>query len=221
MLDTLRTLFRASRAESEEALIEANALPLLAQHLRDAKADVERARRGLASLIAREAGEGRQARALGEEIARRESDARAAMARDEDALLDEIVDRIAEIEDRKTRAEHARTDLAARIDALRGTLRAAERRMAALTDALRLARGRALQRRARGSIDPAPGDTALQRAEEVAARLRRSDAHDDDAAAALADMRPDADLDTRLRAAGADTRTLARRDAILARITPA
>jgi len=218
MFDTLRTLFRASRAETEEALIETNALTLLAQHLRDAKVDVEHARRGLAALIARKAGEERQARALDEEIVRREHDARAAMEKGEEALLHEIADRIAGLEDRKAQAAQARVELQARIDALRSTLRDAERRMASLTDELRLVRSRTLERRARGDIDPGVPGNALHKAEEMAERLRRSGAHADDAAAALADMRPDADLDTRLRDAGVDSRAAARRDAILTRI---
>ena len=218
MLDTLRTLFRASRAESEEALIEANAITLLAQHLRDAKVDVERARRGLAALIARKAGEERQTVALDEEIARREADARAAMAADEEALLHEIADRIAGLEDRKAQAGRARAELQRRIDALRETLQGAERRMAGLTDELRLARGQALQRRARGEIDPALQGSALKKAEEIAERLRLSGTRIDDAHDALADMRPDADLDTRLREAGIDSRQNDRRGAILARL---
>jgi len=218
MLDTLRTLFRASRAETEEALIDGNAITLLAQHLRDAKADVERARRGLAALIARKAGEERQARALEDEIVRREGDARAAMNADEEALLHEIADRIAGLEDRKAQAAYARNELQQRIDALRETLREAERRMTTLTDELRLARSQALQRRTRGEIDPGVQGSALQKAEEVAERLRVSGARIDDATTALADMRPDADLDSRLRDAGLDSRDAARRSAILDRI---
>ena len=218
MLDTLRTLFRASRAESEEALIEGNAITLLAQHLRDAKVDVERARRGLAALIARKSGEERQALALDEEIARREEDARAAMVAEEESLLHEIADRIAGLEDRKGQASRARLELQHRIDALRETLRDAERRMTALTDELRLARSQSLQRRARGDIDPALRGNALQKAEEIAERLRLSGARIDDTHTALADMRPDADLDTRLREAGVDSRATERRGAILARI---
>jgi len=220
MLDTLRTLFRASRAEGEEALIEGNAITLLAQHLRDAKVDVERARRGLAALIARKSGEERQAQALDGEIARREEDARAAMTAEEEALLHEIADHIAGLEDRKAHACHARRELQNRIDGLRETLRDAERRMATLTDGLRLARSQSLQRQARGDIDPALQGHALQKAEEIAERLRLSGARIDDTHAALADMRPDADLDTRLRDAGIDTRTTDRRDAILARLKP-
>ncbi len=219
MLETLRSLFRASRAEHEEALIDGNAITLLAQHLRDAKLDVERARRGLAALIARKSAEERQALALDEEIARREADALAAMTAGQEALLHEIADRIAGLEDRKAQASRARGELQRRIDALRETLRDAERRMTALTDELRLARSRSVQRSAREDLDPALQGHALQKAEEVAARLRVSDARMDDTHAALADMRPDADLDTRLREAGVDTRHTDRRGAILARLT--
>jgi len=221
MLDTLRTLFRASRAETEEALIEGNAVTLLAQHLRDAKVDVERARRGLAALIARKAGEDRQASALEDEITRREGDARAAMAAGEEALLHEIADRIAGLEDRKAQAAYARTEVQQRIDALRATLREAEGRMATLTDELRLVRAQALQRRARGEIDPAVQGSALQKAEEIAERLRLSGARFDDIQTALTDLRPDADLDTRLREAGVDSRATDRRSAILKRIKKA
>jgi len=217
-MQTLRTLFRASRAEAEDALIDTNAAALLAQHLRDAKVDVERARRGLAALIARKSGEARQATALDDEIARRETDAHAAMTAGEEALLTEILDRIAGLEDRRAQATRADAELQQRIDALRDTLGTAQRRMVTLTDDLRLARSQAMQRRVRGDIDPALNGSALQKAEEMAARLRESGATLDDTAAALADMRPDADLDTRLREAGLDAHDATRRAAILDRI---
>jgi len=140
MLETLRTLFRASRAETQEAMIKGNAVALLAQHLRDAKLDVERARRGLAALIARKVGEERKSRMLEEEIMRREEDARAAMNAGEDVLLHEIADHIAGLEERKAQNTYARTEFQHRIDVLRQTLKQAEHRMSILTDDLRLAR---------------------------------------------------------------------------------
>ena len=218
MLDTLRTLFRASRAETEDALIEANAIPLLAQHLRDAKVDVQRARQGLAALVARKAAEERQSVALGEEIARREEDARLAMDAGEEPLLHEIADRIAGLEDRRVQAGEAKAELQRRIASLRETLADAERRMAGLTDELRLARDQTMHRKATGTLQADVSTSALQKAEETARRMRVAGAQADDTAAALADMRPDADLDSRLRDAGVDSQANARRCAILDRL---
>ena len=218
MLNTLRTLFRASRAETEDALIEANAIPLLAQHLRDAKIDVQRARQGLAALVARKAAEERQSVALNEEIARREEDARAAMDAGEEPLLHEIADRIAGLEDRRAQAGKAKDELQQRISALRETLSDAERRMGGLTDELRLAQGQSMHRKATGALDTGVPDSSLRKAEETARRLRVAGTRADDTAAALADMRPDADLDTRLREAGIDSQTNQRRGAILERL---
>ena len=51
MFSTLRTLIRASSEEADEAIKDANAPHLMAQHLRDARADLARGRGTLASLI--------------------------------------------------------------------------------------------------------------------------------------------------------------------------
>ena len=86
MFQTLGTLFRARAAEAEETLIDRNAITLLAQHLRDAKAEIGRSRAAIAGLMARETERGRGLDKLAEEILRREREAQAAMEAGEDAL---------------------------------------------------------------------------------------------------------------------------------------
>ena len=51
MLKTVMTLFRASSTATEEALIDANAVLLLQQHIKDAETSIDGSKRALATLI--------------------------------------------------------------------------------------------------------------------------------------------------------------------------
>lgn len=220
MLETLRTLFRARQAEREEALIDANALTLLAQHLRDAKVDAGRARHALAGLIARRGAEQKRIGALDSDIARREEDARAAIDAGEDGLLEEIADHIAVLEDERARAISAENELLTRITALRKNLAEAGKRITVLADELRLARSQSMHRSARETVDGVASDCALRKAEETAKRLKSTGAIIDGEIAAMINLTESdgMDLDARVRDAGLDTRSRNRRAAILDRI---
>lgn len=221
MFACLKPIFRARLGDAEEALIDTNAVPLLAQHLRDAEADTERARLALANLCARRKAEERQMEAFDTETARREVEARAALAAGEETLAGEVAGRIVDLADRRSRAETDRDDLARRIDSLRTSLAETERRMSALAAELRAARASVVFRKS--GVGIAPGATALEEAERMAGRLRSSTSRIEDELVALGDIRRDAgqDLDARLGEAGIADRSAERRRAVLDRLRPA
>ena len=98
MFRTVTTLFRAGVAEADEDLQDRTASTLLAQHLRDAKAELARHKAGLAALMARETKEARLEQALAEKLTRRESEVETALTASDDALAADIADDMLRIE---------------------------------------------------------------------------------------------------------------------------
>lgn len=222
MIDTLRTLLRARAAEAEDAITDQNSLRLLAQHLRDAEADTTEARRVLAGLMAQRKAEGRRRDEAQAELTRRERETAEAMTAQETQLVEDLADRIIQLEDDIARSDKATADLDRRIADLRTNIGLAERKMTSLAADLRSARGQQAARKADPSNPLRIRPGALERAEALAKRVRETNRSLEDEFAALAELRPNisADLDGRLDEAGIATQSAARRKAVLARITP-
>ena len=220
MIATLRTLFRASVFETEEAVIEANGPKILGQHLRDAEADTQRARKVLASLLAREKAVARGLEGLTAERARRETEARQALDAGDEGLAADLAARIVFLEDETASHQNEATELVRRIAALRESLSQADRRIASLASELRAARASAACRVAKKGLSEGMQPSALERAEAMAWRVRESSQRIEDEIAAYTDLRRSTgdDLDARLNEAGLSNSATARRDAILKRL---
>lgn len=218
MFETLTTLFRARTAEAEEALAERNAVSLLAQHLRDARAELSRSRGAVAGMMAREAERGRAIDRLAAEAARREAEARTALEAGEEALAGDLADAALDLEDRRVAEADALKALADRIADARSRLDAAEARYRDLADQLRVAREAKLSRTPPGA---APTASALEKAVEAAERLQTRDDRLDDIEAAyrrLDGESPETSLDARVKAAGLDREREARKAALMNRL---
>ena len=218
MFQTLNTLFRARAAEAEEALVDRNAVSLLAQHLRDAKTEIARSRAAVARLMARRTERGRNLDALAGEILKREGEARKAIRAGEDDLAADIADAVIALEDRKAAETAADLDLAARIDDARARLAASEAQYRSLADQLRAAREASLSRVPPGI---APRASALEKAVETAATLKARDARlaDLEDAYRKLDEAPEAQsLDARIEAAGLDDARRKRREDLMKRL---
>lgn len=104
------TLFRASAHEPMEKLVDANALRIMAQELRDTEQSMVNAKRELAGLMAEARQLTRSNQQLETTIAQREAQARQAIDKGEDALALELAERIAEDEnllaEQKQHADH-------------------------------------------------------------------------------------------------------------------
>lgn len=220
MIRTLQTLFRATAAEAEEALIDANGTTLLAQHLRDAKANVKVGQKTCATLMARRTAEERRFLSLIAEIAEREDQARAALAAGQDDLASDIADRIIALEDHKSTAQIAMTDLDQRIGKMREGLSSADRRITALAADLRMARSSAQSRKVMAQIGDCGDPCALHRAEDMAARVRGLEDNRDEICSAMEELRNDpGGLDARIDTADLNQASKARRAAVLARLS--
>ena len=220
MISTLRTLFRASVFEAEEAVIDANGPKILGQHLRDAEADTQRARKVLASLLAREKAVARGLEGLTAERARRETETRQALDAGDEDLAADLAARIVFLEDEIASHRDEAAELARRISALRDSLSQADRRIASLASELRAARASAACRSAKKGLAEGMQPSALERAEAMAWRVRESSQRIEDEINAYTDLRRSTgdDLDARLNEAGLSNSAAARRDEILRRL---
>ena len=220
MIATLRTLFRASVFEAEEAVVDANGPKILGQHLRDAEADTQRARKVLAGLLAREKAVRRGLEGLEAERARREVETRQAMGAGDEALAADLAARIVFLEDEESAHRDEAGELARRISALRESLSQADRRIANLASELRAARASSACRTAKKGLAEGMQPSALERAEAMAFRVRESSQRIEDEINAYTDLRQNTgdDLDARLNEAGLSNSVTARRDEILNRL---
>lgn len=207
---TLTTLLRATFAEADEGLQRANAKTLLAQHLRDARAELAARKGRLAQLMAIQARERRSCAALDAKIAERKGEARIALAAGQDDLATAVADEIVRLQDRIEKHGEEDSQLAGRIVLARSQLAEAERLLAELTDQLRLSRTRST---------PSPGrEFALDRAEAAARLLAERDQSDADLNDAWRQLQaddPEQSLKARLDASGLFDSRPKRRNALI------
>ena len=114
----LITLFRGTAHEAGAAVVDANALKILDQEIRDADNALGRARDDLATLVARRRMIEKELQNLSDQASRYESSARAALSKGDEALAMEVAQRISELE----------TDVTAKTPQL-AEMKAAEERM--------------------------------------------------------------------------------------------
>ena len=140
MLKTLRTIFAAGVAESEEALFDANAIRILEQRTREASDAFETLKSSLARVLALKAGEDRKVDALTLRIETLENEAGSHLKANDNAQAHAIAEKIAVLEDE--RAAHIETSERCRGDseAIRKKVDAAARRLAELKRGISVAR---------------------------------------------------------------------------------
>ena len=98
MLAKLSALFRGTAHEAGQAVVDANALKILDQEIRDADTAQGKARDDLAGLVARRRMAENELKSFGDQIAKYESSVRAALSQGKEDLAREVAGRIAELE---------------------------------------------------------------------------------------------------------------------------
>lgn len=210
MLKTLETLIRAVFAEADEELGKSSAMTLLAQHLREAKAELATRKAYLAQLIAQGSRDARHLSDLHDGLDKRRGEARVALAARNEELTQDIADDIIRLQDKIVQVEEEDRRRTAQVDRSRADLADAERLYAELSDQLRLSRTKALSPRRDGP--------ALNRAMVAARNLADRDEAQDDLAAAygvLDQSATDQQLDAKLNASGLFDNQAERRNEII------
>ncbi|MBX5242715.1 PspA/IM30 family protein [Rhizobium sp. NLR22b] len=227
MFKLISTLLRGRAHDAEQAFADRNAVPLLAQQIRDAAQSIQTARRSVAVAIAQNEQEKAQHQTILARIADLETRATAALTKGNEGLAREAAEAIAFLEAERDASEQAQSQFTTSIAKLKGIVRDAEARLQALQRGERLAR--ATQEAQKLDIAVAgPGLATLDEAEETLARLRLRQSQNDLTAAALKEMesatRP-AGIIEKLANAGCGAPLASSADDVLARlksrITPA
>jgi phage shock protein A len=223
MLKTIVTLVRGASFRAEEDFADRSALLILDQHIRDAAAAIERAKRALAIAIAQDEAEGKRLDTTLARIADLEERAVAALHGGREDLADEAAEAIAVMEADRDAIREARATFAREIAQLKGTLRKSTQRFAELERGRRIAHAAESVRRlkAGGGLGTPSGATALADAEATLRRLREKQAEDaaaDQAYEAFDNEAKPASIAEKLESAGFGTRTRPTAASVLERL---
>src|SRR3712207_1802784 len=149
MFKLVTVLLRGAAAASQEAFADRHALLILDQHMRDAAAALEAAKRALAIAMAQDSQEGKRLDTVLAKIADLETRALAALAGGREDLAAEAAEAIAALEADRDGIQAARAHFATEITRLKRSVADAERRMAGLERGRRIARSDEAVRRLR------------------------------------------------------------------------
>jgi phage shock protein A len=180
------TLLRGAVHAAEQDAIDRSALLILDQHIRDAAAGIERAKRALAVAIAQDEAEGKRLASTLARIADLEERAAAALAAGRQELATEAAEAIAMMEADRDAIREARALFAKEIGRLRREVAGASHRLNELERGRRIAHAAEAVRRLRsGGVLPDHGAIGLAEAEATLRRLRERQAEEAAADAAL------------------------------------
>ncbi|EJZ20563.1 PspA/IM30 family protein [Rhizobium sp. Pop5] len=187
MFKLISILLRGRAHDAEQAFADRNAVPLLAQQIRDAAQSIQSARRSVAVAIAQNEQEKGQHATIVARIADLEVRATAALSMSNEALVREAAEAIAFLEAERDASEKAQAQFASAIDKLKAIVRASEARLQELQRGERLARATEQAQKLDVAVS-GPGFATLDDAEETLARLRLRQSQNELTAAALKDM---------------------------------
>lgn len=203
----LSALFRGAAHEGAQGLVDANALRILDQEIRDADAAQGKARDEMAALVARRRGLEKDAAQLADQARKYESSARAALAKGDEALAREVAQRIADLESESTQKASQVAEMRAAEERLRQVIAQTDNKIEALRREIEVVKVNESVQRAQSAVVARAGSTgstlgsaadSLKRIKErQAVREEQFRVHQE-----AEDRRTGADLDAKLQAAG-------------------
>lgn len=220
MFKQLFTLARARSEDATQAVIDANALSLLRQQLRDAAVGVEKSRKSLAVVMAYAEREQVSLTKVTDQISDLETRALEALEQDKEELAIEASEAIATLEAEATATRHTIDTYTTEITRLRKTLKQSEAQLTELKRGQRLAQANERALHVRGSL-PAVSANHLADATATLDRLKERQEHAEATAIAMTELSTEARTDTlsdRLAAAGCGTPKQSDAAAVLERL---
>ena len=221
----LFTLGRAGAHEATSAVVDANALRILDQEIRDADAAQGKARDDMASLVARRRILEKEVAGFRDQVAKYESSARAAVAKGDMDLARQVAQRIADLEQDIALKDPQVGEMRAAEDQLHQAISATDRRIETLRREVEVVKVNESVQKAQASVAArgAGAGSSLGSAADSLARIKERQAIRGErikAAGELEDRRTGADLDEKLRLAGI-LPGQSSADDVLARLAPA
>ncbi|WP_293907506.1 PspA/IM30 family protein [Phenylobacterium sp.] len=203
----LLTLLRGGAHDAGAAVVDANALRILDQEIRDADTALGRARDDLATLVARRRMLEKELQGLSDQSGRYESSARAALAKGDETLALEVATRISELEAEVAQKTPQLADMKTAEQRLHATIAATQTKVENLRREIDTVKVNDSVQRAQAAVASrgAGATAALGSAADSLKRIKERQAIQDErfkAAAELEDRRTGADLDAKLQAAG-------------------
>ena len=207
MWKQLVTLIRGTAHEAGQSVVDARALTILDQQIRDAGAAQAKARDDLATLTARRRLIEKDLESITAQRAKYEASARAAMAKGDMDLARQVAERLATMETEQSTKQPQIADMRAAEDRIRGIISQGDGKIDALRREVEVVRANESVQKAQASIAASYGGTVsnLGSAADSLKRIKEQQAIRDEkfrASAELEDMRTGADLDAKLRDAG-------------------
>lgn len=207
MWKQLVTLIRGTAHEAGQSVVDARALTILDQQIRDAGTAQAKARDDLATLTARRRMVEKDLEALTVQRSKYEASARAAMARGDMDLAREVAERLASIEADQAAKTPQIADMRAAEDRIRGIIKQSDGKIETLRREVEVVRANESVQKAQATVAASYGGTlsSMGSAADSLKRIKEQQAIRDEkfkAAAELEDMRTGADLDAKLRDAG-------------------
>ena len=203
----LFALVRGTAHEAGGAVVDANALRILDQEIRDADSSLGRARDDLATLVARRRIVEKELQGLKEQSVRYEGSARAALGKGDEALAREVAQRISELETEIGVKTPQLGEMRAAEERMHQTIAATQQRVENLRREIDVVKVNDSVQRAQAAVASrgAGATAALGSAADSLKRIKERQAIQDEkfkASAELEDRRTGADLDAKLQAAG-------------------
>jgi len=187
MFKILMTLARGRSQDAATCMMDANALSILRQQLRDAAVDVEKSRKALAVVMAYESREKANLAKQQEQISKLETRAMAALEKNMEALATEAANAIAALENDAAATRKTIETYGPEIARLRAALKNSEAQLAELKRGQRLAEANDKAIKLRGAYQDA-SQPDLQSATETLKRVQARQSHAHDTAKALYEL---------------------------------
>lgn len=207
MLAKLSALFRGTAHDAAQGVVDANALKILDQEIRDADTAQGKARDDLSGLVARRRMAETELKSFGEQIAKYESSVRAALSQDKADLAREVAQRIAELETEIATRAPLVEDMKAAEARLRTAIAATDQKIETLRREIDVVKVNDSVQRAQTSValQSAGAQSRIGSAADSLQRIKQRQAINEEklrAGQELEDRRTGADLDAKLRDAG-------------------
>jgi phage shock protein A len=207
MWSKLFALFRGAAHDSATAVVDANALRILDQEIRDADSAQAKARDDLSALVARRRILETEARSFRDQVVKYEASARAALAKGDEGLAREVAQRIADLERDATTKEGQVAEMRTSEDRLRQIIAATDSKIGTLRREIEVVKVNDSVQRAQAAVvsNSAGAGSSLGSAADSLKRIKERQAIQGErfnAAQELEDRRTGADLDAKLRNAG-------------------
>lgn len=203
----LFALLRGGAYEAGATVVDANALRILDQEIRDADGALGKARDDLASLVARRRILEKELGNLRDQITKYEGSARAALAKGDEPLAREVAQRIADLEQEGNLKAPQLTEMQAAEERMHQTIASTQQKVENLRREIDVVKVNESVQRAQASVAASGtgANAALGSAADSLKRIKERQAIRDEkfkAAGELEDHRTGADLDAKLRSAG-------------------